>query len=87
MEWQPRSLNSRPGLRPPADGSWRLPSESLSAMDSKWHAWKIFPRRPIYTRGAFYANFEDKEDIFFAILERYVAERIEEMPAPAAQES
>jgi AcrR family transcriptional regulator len=34
-----------------------------------------------YTRGAFYANFEDKEDIFFAILERYVAERIEEVNA------
>jgi AcrR family transcriptional regulator len=32
-----------------------------------------------YTRGAFYANFDDKEDIFFAILEEYVAERIEEV--------
>ncbi len=34
-----------------------------------------------YTRGAFYANFDDKEDIFFAILEEYVAQRIEEVNA------
>jgi AcrR family transcriptional regulator len=34
-----------------------------------------------YTRGAFYANFEDKEDIFFALLEQYVAERIGEVNA------
>lgn len=30
-----------------------------------------------YTRGAFYANFESKEDIFFALLEEWVRERIE----------
>jgi len=30
-----------------------------------------------YTRGAFYANFKSKEDIFFAILEEWVRERIE----------
>jgi AcrR family transcriptional regulator len=30
-----------------------------------------------YTRGAFYANFKSKEDIFFALLEEWVAERIE----------
>ncbi|HTS12803.1 MAG TPA: TetR/AcrR family transcriptional regulator [Candidatus Limnocylindrales bacterium] len=29
-----------------------------------------------YTRGAFYANFEDKEDLFFALLEHWVAERV-----------
>src|ERR1700688_3360248 len=29
-----------------------------------------------YTRGAFYANFESKEDIFFALLERWMAQRI-----------
>ena len=34
-----------------------------------------------YTRGAFYANFEDKEDIFFALLEQYVVERVEEVNA------
>jgi AcrR family transcriptional regulator len=34
-----------------------------------------------YTRGAFYANFGSKEDIFFALLERWVAERIEEVNA------
>jgi AcrR family transcriptional regulator len=34
-----------------------------------------------YTRGAFYANFEDKEDIFFALLEQWVARRIEEVNA------
>jgi len=30
-----------------------------------------------YTRGAFYANFESKEDIFFALFEEWVCERIE----------
>jgi AcrR family transcriptional regulator len=30
-----------------------------------------------YTRGAFYANFKSKEDIFFALLEEWVRERIE----------
>jgi AcrR family transcriptional regulator len=30
-----------------------------------------------YTRGAFYANFESKEDLLFALMERLVAERVE----------
>jgi AcrR family transcriptional regulator len=30
-----------------------------------------------YTRGAFYANFESKEDIFFALLEQWVRQRID----------
>jgi AcrR family transcriptional regulator len=30
-----------------------------------------------YTRGAFYANFKSKEDIFFALLEEWVRERID----------
>jgi AcrR family transcriptional regulator len=30
-----------------------------------------------YTRGAFYANFASKEDLFFALLEREVSSRIE----------
>jgi AcrR family transcriptional regulator len=34
-----------------------------------------------YTRGAFYANFESKEDIFFVLLEHWVAQRIEEVNA------
>ena len=34
-----------------------------------------------YTRGAFYAHFEGKEDIFFALLEQWVAERIGEVNA------
>jgi AcrR family transcriptional regulator len=34
-----------------------------------------------YTRGAFYANFQSKEDIFFALLEHWVAQRIEEVNA------
>lgn len=32
-----------------------------------------------YSRGAFYANFESKEDIFFALLEEWVGGRIEEV--------
>jgi AcrR family transcriptional regulator len=32
-----------------------------------------------YTRGAFYANFESKEGIFFALLEQWVAQRIAEV--------
>src|ERR1035441_3402863 len=34
-----------------------------------------------YTRGAFYANFESKEDIFFALLEEWVQERIDSVTA------
>jgi AcrR family transcriptional regulator len=34
-----------------------------------------------YTRGAFYANFESKEDIFFALLEEWVRDRIESVTA------
>src|SRR5271165_4590048 len=29
-----------------------------------------------YTRGAFYANFESKEDLFFEMLEREISSRI-----------
>src|SRR3984885_4778949 len=32
-----------------------------------------------YTRGAFYANFDSKEDIFFALFEEWVRERIESL--------
>ena len=32
-----------------------------------------------YTRGAFYANFHGKEEIFFALLERWVGQRISEV--------
>jgi len=32
-----------------------------------------------YTRGAFYANFESKEDIFFALFEEWVKERIDSL--------
>ncbi len=34
-----------------------------------------------YTRGAFYANFDRKEDLFFALLEREVSRRIEAFDA------
>lgn len=34
-----------------------------------------------YTRGAFYANFRSKEDIFFALFEEWVGERIESVTA------
>jgi AcrR family transcriptional regulator len=39
-----------------------------------------------YTRGAFYANFQSKEDIFFALLERWVGQRILEVKALIAQQ-
>jgi AcrR family transcriptional regulator len=32
-----------------------------------------------YTRGAFYANFDTKEDLFFALLEQKAGERIQEL--------
>jgi AcrR family transcriptional regulator len=32
-----------------------------------------------YTRGAFYANFKSKEDIFFALLDAWIAERMAEV--------
>ena len=34
-----------------------------------------------YTRGAFYANFEGKEEIFFALLEQWVRQRIDSVTA------
>jgi AcrR family transcriptional regulator len=39
-----------------------------------------------YTRGAFYANFQSKEDIFFALLERWIGQRILEVEALLAQQ-
>lgn len=39
-----------------------------------------------YTRGAFYANFRSKEDIFFALLEDWVDERIGEVNALLARQ-
>ena len=38
-----------------------------------------------YTRGAFYANFESKEDLFFALLEREITSRIENLRKHVAQ--
>ena len=40
-----------------------------------------------YTRGAFYANFRGKEDIFLALLEDWVAERIGDVNALLAKEN
>jgi AcrR family transcriptional regulator len=34
-----------------------------------------------YTRGAFYAHFKGKEEIFFALLEQWVSRRIDEVNA------
>ena len=39
-----------------------------------------------YTRGAFYANFQSKEDIFFALLEQWVGQRIAEVNALLARQ-
>lgn len=39
-----------------------------------------------YTRGAFYANFKSKEDIFFALLEQWVGRRIAEVNAVLSRE-
>src|SRR5690348_12636055 len=39
-----------------------------------------------YTRGAFYANFKSKEDIFFALLEHWVGQRIAEVTALLEQQ-
>src|SRR3984957_15802824 len=39
-----------------------------------------------YTRGAFYANFESKEDIFFALLEDWISEKLSEVNALIAQQ-
>ena len=40
-----------------------------------------------YTRGAFYANFKSKEDIFFALFEEWVRERIESLTAATRRHS
>jgi AcrR family transcriptional regulator len=37
-----------------------------------------------YTKGAVYSNFESKEDLFFAVYERRVARRVEEIEATLA---
>jgi AcrR family transcriptional regulator len=40
-----------------------------------------------YTRGAFYAHFKSKEDIFFALFEEWVRERIETFASAARRHS
>lgn len=40
-----------------------------------------------YTRGAFYANFKSKEDIFFALFEEWVRERIETLTSALCRHS
>jgi len=40
-----------------------------------------------YTRGAFYANFESKEHIFFALFEEWVRERIETLTSALRRHS
>jgi len=39
-----------------------------------------------YTRGAFYANFSGKEEIFFALLEQWVRQRIDSVTAAVRKE-
>jgi len=43
-------------------------------------------RRAGYTRGAFYAHFRSKEEIFFHLLEDWVGERIDEVNALLARQ-
>ena len=38
-----------------------------------------------YTRGAFYANFESKEDLFFALLEKEISSRIDALEKEMAR--
>jgi AcrR family transcriptional regulator len=38
-----------------------------------------------YTRGAFYANFDSKEDIFFALLEEWIKEKLESITSLLAR--
>jgi AcrR family transcriptional regulator len=38
-----------------------------------------------YTRGAFYANFDSKEDIFFALLEAWISEKIRSLTSLLTQ--
>src|SRR5277367_77649 len=38
-----------------------------------------------YTRGAFYANFDSKEDIFFALLEDWIKEKLESITSLLAR--
>ena len=40
-----------------------------------------------YSRGAFYANFSSKEDIFFALLERWVSGRIKDVTSLLRREA
>lgn len=40
-----------------------------------------------YTRGAFYANFADKEELFFALLEAWIGERVAELDALLRKEA
>ncbi len=40
-----------------------------------------------YTRGAFYANFKSKEDIFFALFEEWVRERIDTLTSALRRHS
>jgi len=40
-----------------------------------------------YTRGAFYANFKSKEDIFFALFEEWVGERIDSVASAMRRHS
>ena len=68
---------SAPG--PPGGNCWTPPSAFSPRTVLKRARLEDIAAGAGYTRGAFYANFESKEDIFFALFEEWVRERIESL--------
>ena len=86
--WPPapaRGRRSAPG--PPAGNCW-TPPNAFSRKDG-FEAARLedIAAGAGYTRGAFYANFKSKEDIFFALFEEWVRERIESLTSALRRHS